>query len=325
MAGRRRLFAAALTAAVLGAACLWAASIALSPLPEQRADREPTEAARGDDDEVIWLRMRVRELEQQLARRNRPRVIRPQPARNGAAAPETGSEPATSAAVPPRAYADAVLRHWAQALGREPEQAAESLVVAVEQAPTTVPEPATPVDLTALTDEQLLEHARGIGSSKRSELIAAREAWQALVDRDPAYDVMDQALFGLGIAHRKLGEHGDELRVFERLGDLVGPHTDRGQQARYQSAWGHHFSKDHESALRDMESIVEASNGSTDRARHALLNGSSFARTAGDPARSRAMLERLLRETENESSSLSVYFAEQARTRLDRLDHLPAK
>ena len=59
-----------------------------------------------------------------------------------------------------------------------------------------------------------------------------------------------------------------------------------------------------------MDSIVEATNGATDRARHALLNGSAFARAAEDPARARAMLERLLRETEDESSSLSQYFAD---------------
>ena len=70
-------------------------------------------------------------------------------------------------------------------------------------------------------------------------------------------------------------------------------HTERGQSARYQRAWALHYSGDSVAAANEMESIADAAGDGSDRARHALLNGSSFAQSAEDPEQARRMLRRL--------------------------------
>ncbi len=321
MAKVTKLTAASIAILAVGVGGAWVASEVLSVETPGEIDVATAEAVPAvAEPEVERLQRRIDELEELLARRDRPRV---RVERVERVAPTRARETAQA-----QTTATLALGAWSEQVAVGAQSIDLSFTVDPQRGNpidlslvTEVPEPVEPIDLSTLSDSELLEHARGLakGGNTRDALRATREAWQTLVDRDPIVETLDEALFGLGIAHRNLGDHSVERVTFDRLIELAGYHTERGQSARYQRAWALHYGGDSAAAANEMESIAEAAGDGSDRARHSLLNGSAFAQGAENPEQARRMLRRLGVAVERDSSSLARFFDGQSRERLGRM------
>lgn len=171
--------------------------------------------------------------------------------------------------------------------------------------------PAVPKDLASVPSDELDALARNLVQMKRYD--DARRVLKELLGRtDMVEEQRTEMEMQLGYALRGSGKFADsEARFLDTL-NRVGEDTEKGAWAGFQAAWDRYYQKDPAGASARMERSANASGVSAVVRVHSLYNAAHFAKEAGDPARARVFLERLLNDHADDIPPAQAFMKSQA-------------
>lgn len=172
-------------------------------------------------------------------------------------------------------------------------RALETRIAALERGGR--PGAAIPEDLSKLSPPELLALARNLQSEKRfGDQLRVADLAARRGDLDA--DQRTEAELNAGYALRSLGRHADAETRFRDTLARVGEASAKGAEILFQVAWERYYQKDVAGASAAMERCANHPDASPVLQVHGLYNGGRFAIEAGDAARGRGLLERLLRD-----------------------------
>ena len=133
-------------------------------------------------------------------------------------------------------------------------------------------------------------------------------------------DGRTDAELSVGYALRALGRHAAAETRFRDTLTRVGESSSRGADVMFQLGWERYFQGDLAGAAVQMQRTADHPEASPILRVHALYNGGRFAQQAGDPARARELLERLLRDHKSDIPVSQAYLSAEAERLLKEID-----
>jgi hypothetical protein len=189
--------------------------------------------------------------------------------------------------------------------------ALEARIAALEKRGAGQPGPVVPDDLTGVPSKELDALARTLVQSKRHA--EARRVLEHLLARGDLDDAQRTDMeMQLGWALRGSGLFAESEARFLETQRRVGEDSESGAWAGFQAAWDRHYLKDHAAASLRMERSAGAAGVSPIVRVHSLYNAAYFAKEAGDPARARGLLERLLNDHAKDIPASQTHMKTQA-------------
>jgi hypothetical protein len=255
---------------VLGAAGGVAASLLVAPSPAATPVGGAPAAAPADHAALDRLEARVEELAGRAELRPAPAPAPVSPAPAGPAAPSDPDAP------PDRL------------------DALEKRVAALEAAgPRGTPMPA---DLSKVPLGQLEALGRSLMTERRNaDMIKVAEEMLRRDDLTAEQRVESEMSIGYGL--RGLGKNAEAEARFRETLARVGESSDQAGWLGFQIGWERSYQKDLPGAVAEMEKAANHPLVQPLVKAHALYNAANFARQAGDTARARVLLERLLAQS----------------------------
>lgn len=178
--------------------------------------------------------------------------------------------------------------------------------------------PAVPEDLAALSTKDLDGLARTLVQSKRYD-DAQRVLREILARTDLDDEQRTEMEMQMGYSLRGMGKFSEsEARFLETLA-RVGEDSEKGAWAGFQVGWDRYYQKDPAGASARMERSANAAGVSPIVRVHSLYNAANFAKEAGDTARARVLLERLLNDHAGDIPAVQANMKTQAEAWLKEL------
>jgi hypothetical protein len=178
--------------------------------------------------------------------------------------------------------------------------------------------PTVPENLAAVPSKELDALGRNLVQFKRYD-DAQRVLKEVLGRGDLDEEERTEMEMQFGYALRGAGRFADaEARFLETL-RRVGENTEKGAWVGFQAGWERYYQKDFAGASARMERSANAA-GVTPLVRvHALYNAANFAKEGGDPARARALYERLLDNYAADIPEAQAFMRKQAEASLKEI------
>src|SRR5688572_23926436 len=150
-----------------------------------------------------------------------------------------------------------------------------------------------PADLSRLPVAQLEALARSLTAERRSAE-AIKVAGELLRRDELTPEQRVDAEMNIGYGLRTQGKNAEAEARFRETLARVGDDTDKAPWLGFQIGWERSYQRDLPGAIAEMERSANHALVPPLVRAHALYNAASFARQAGDTARARVFLERLL-------------------------------
>lgn len=196
-------------------------------------------------------------------------------------------------------------------------RALEARVAALESGGRTAT--VIPADLSKLAPAESEALLRNLMAEKRFT-DALRVADEISRRGDLTADQRADADLNAGYALRSMGKHPEAEARFRETLARVGEQSEKGVWVLFQVAWERYYQKDLAGASADMERVANHTATTPILRVHGLYNGGTFANQAGDPARARNLLDRLVRDHAADIPASQTYMRTEAERIVKAID-----